>query len=225
MEWSNVNVICNLELATFRPLQSFLRSFPSVEPEIFWELTNSGKKSIGIGSEKQISAFCDIGATFAEWIRLRLPSCSPMFESRAQHLGILFSIHTYNSNWYLMHVVGLWLEHRQTKRSLSVDSRPDIGVTNWPNFSISCPKAKAVFIFKLYCFKKDPKTIKHFGYFCKKFYCEDLSRFAQSCHTGLAQILALKLWHRDVLVSSSGCIYSTTSNQQSDIEQMNFSIL
>ena len=51
-------------------------------------------------------------------------------------------------------------------------------------FFISCPISDyRSYCFNTICFKIAQKVIKYFGYFCKKIYCQELSKIAQSGHS------------------------------------------
>ena len=60
------------------------------------------------------------------------------------------------------------------------------GVKSSPIFSESCPKSSQYSFFIIVrFFEIAQKVINHLGFFCYKFCCQDLSKIAQSGHTGL----------------------------------------
>ena len=63
--------------------------------------------------------------------------------------------------------------------------RPDDWIQSCPNLSKSCPKSShSSFYLKIASFKITWKVSNYFGYFCKKICRQELSKIAQSGHTG-----------------------------------------
>ena len=73
----------------------------------------------------------------------------------------------------------------------------DVWTQSCPKFLKSCPNvATAVFAQKVRFFKAAQKVTTNFGYFCKKIYLKELSKFAQYGHTGLVGHLVRQPSHR-----------------------------
>ena len=78
---------------------------------------------------------------------------------------------------------------------------PDVWIKSSPNCCKSCPMVTPpVFTLKVVLFYTAPKITKYLGYFWMKFCCQNLSKIAQSSHTGWKQQRLSQLCHNHCLI-------------------------